>query len=461
MKCPMSDQSNPNPPLGPQLPAGAYTESVAPPPPSQSPNLNSDITDELTDHLALATRDLQLAGHQADEAQNLARQKFGDIAAIRRRLWWIHQGDEIMLRTAFAAVLVILVVAIAALGIGGWQMNQIIGELGATLASMNETQRALLESREKEDRPRAIRGRLYLGDKSKPASYASVDVLSLPEGKKVDTLMADEDGRFGTSSLPAGHYTILAPLLPQKNKQSLRPVPGFFALQSRPISVYPWSNDATVELDVAMVGYGQVSFELARPFPTVIPVEHNNATAAIFPALVIAIPSGAREIPVRELRSADRIEWPIVGLQNLRESDVQFFHSQGVSTRGNSPPEHVGPMLAGKPILYERVPNTSHADAFRAGTYTVEANITCREITNSSFVVVGQQAFGDEKGIVSPSSIALMPKESRLVIEVVDGRRTHLRITPPENLEAKLRAKSNNRSTTRKRSKRCSSNAIP
>jgi hypothetical protein len=319
-------------------------------------------------------------------------------------------------------------------------MNQTIGELGTALATMNETQRALLESREREDRPLAIRGRLYLGDKSKPASYASVDVLSLPEGKRVDTLMADEDGRFGTSSLPAGHYTILAPLVPKKNKQSLQPVPDFFAVQSRPISVYPWSKDASVELDVAMVGYGQVSFELVRPFPTVIPVKHNNVTATIFPALVVAIPSDTKQIPIRELRSAEGMEWPVIGLHNLRQSEVQFFHSEGVSLGGDSPPEHVGPMLAGKPIFYERVPNQSRSDAFRAGAHTVEAYITCRLVTDTGFAIVGQQAIGDGKGIVSPSSNAVLPDESKCVVDVVDGRRTHLRITPPDDLEEVLRA---------------------
>src|SRR5688500_17345192 len=128
-------------PLTPQLP---------------SDTLDTDITDELTDHLSRSARDLQLAGHTPAEANQLAQQKVGDIPSVRRRLWWIQKGDEIMLRAALAVVLVVLVLAVAALGIGGWQISQTMNDLGDTLATMNETQRALLANRAQEDRPLAI-----------------------------------------------------------------------------------------------------------------------------------------------------------------------------------------------------------------------------------------------------------------------------------------------------------------
>src|SRR4051812_32538013 len=108
----MSDSALPNSANHPHDTAG----DIAAPQP-QSPDLQSDIADELTDHLALSSRDLQLAGHSADESHQLAHQKLGDITAIRRRLWWIHKGDEFMQRAAFVIVLVVLILAVAALGV--------------------------------------------------------------------------------------------------------------------------------------------------------------------------------------------------------------------------------------------------------------------------------------------------------------------------------------------------------
>ena len=58
----MFDPSVPNPPPEPQPPVGYNADSVAPTPPST--HLDSDITDELADHLSLAARDLQLATPQ-------------------------------------------------------------------------------------------------------------------------------------------------------------------------------------------------------------------------------------------------------------------------------------------------------------------------------------------------------------------------------------------------------------
>ena len=187
----MTDPPVPNSPLDPQ-PAAA--ESVAPSP--SPPNLNADITDELTDHLSLAARDLQLAGHPADEAQKLAHQKFGDLAAIRRRLFWIHQGDELMLRTALAIVCAVLVIAVAALGIGNWRMSRTIDDLHSTLATVSQNQKAITDAQksilesQQQNRPLTIEGQLYVGDRSKPAAGAEVHLYRVSDRKLIDKYAA-------------------------------------------------------------------------------------------------------------------------------------------------------------------------------------------------------------------------------------------------------------------------------
>jgi hypothetical protein len=428
----------PNPQHESQLLAGAHADSAAPPSPST--NLDSDITDELTDHLALASRDLQLAGHTGDEVQKLAHQKFGDIAALRRRLWWIQKGDEVMLRTAFAIVLVVLVLAVAALGIGGWQISQTMSELGDALATMNETQRALLASREKEERPLAIRGRLYVGDKSQPASYASVDVYSLPGGKNVETLVADEDGRFGTSSLEAGHYSLLAKLVSSDDDSDTPShlLPDFYAIQSQPISVYPWSKDTPVELDVAMIKYGRVTLELTKPFPQVIDVKLPNSAGdrkvTAYPALALAIPvsKGIKTLPIRRLSDSQKFDWPVVGIKGAQESDHDLFDASKFNY-GNYQAEQ--PLPIGKPIPFSRV---QHRGAFRTGTYQVGAYMTfgysIPDVPSDVSV-----AIHPTWQIIGESNLTTLPEQSRASFEVVDKRRTHLRITPPDDLEQMLR----------------------
>jgi hypothetical protein len=431
----MPDYPFVNPPSEPQPPVGYYAQTVAPTPPP-SPNLDCDITDELTDHLFLAARDLQLAGHPADEAQKLAHQKFGDIASIRRRLWWIQKGDEVMLRIAFAIALVILVVVVAAIGVGGWQMNETINELGATLTSMNETQRALLESREKEDRPLAIRGRLYVGDKSRPASYASVDVVPLPEGKPAQRLLADEDGRFGTSSLTAGHYAVVANLIPRRTDatNATAYVPEFFAVQSRPISVYPWSKDTNVELEVAAVGYGQVSLEFTDPLPQSFEFEfqgEQTRKVAVWPVLGVVIPPINKRLPDLKLVASKDIEWPIIGLKGGGESAHKWFTSDGrlsVPISNSIADSTAAKSDSEKAIVLAGVNNT---DVYRAGRYRVAAYLAFG-------INVDNVADYGLTELVHELNMNDLPAESRAEFDVVHGRRTHLRVSLPKEWEKTL-----------------------
>jgi hypothetical protein len=331
--------------------------------------------------------------------------------------------------------------AVAALGIGGWQISQTMNELGETLATMNETQRALLASRAQEDRPLAIRGRLYLGDKTKPASYASVEVYPLPGGKMVDTLVADKDGRFGTSSLEAGHYTLVAKLLTNRVQTGTPPHPDpEFYVQSRPISVYPWSKDTTVELDVAMIEYGRLTFELTRPFPQKLEIDLSDngdeRKAIVYPALALAIPNNKRieTLPIRRLSDSPQFDWPVMGIKRGEVSEHAFFDATTVLNFGEYATNEWWPV--GKPIAFPRLPTMR--GVFSAGRYQVGAYMT---FSYSVSEVPPDALFGERPAwqIIGESNLTTLPEESRASFEVVDHRRTHLRITPPEDLEQTLR----------------------
>jgi hypothetical protein len=299
----------------------------------------------------------------------------------------------------------------------------------------------LLKSREKEDRPLAIRGRLFLGDKSKPASYASVDVYPLPGGKKIDTLVADEDGRFGTSSLEAGHYALVAKLIPIKEHSDTPPylVPDFYAIQSRPISVYPWSKDTTVELDVKIIEYGRVTFELAKPFPQVIEidllVDGLNRKVTLYPALAVAIPKdqSIEMLPIRRLSDSQHVDWPITGIAGRQVTDHMLYDitifNNGEYTNKQSVP-------VGKPIAFPRVP--TKWGVFTAGRYQAGAYMT---FSYSIGEVPSEAPSGIQPAwqIIGESNLSTLPSESRASFEVANHRRTHLRITPPDDLERALR----------------------
>jgi hypothetical protein len=287
----MSDCNDPSTPPFKTIDAASPPAAGALAPISPS-NLDSDITDELTDHLSLAARDLQLAGHTSDEAQQLAHQRFGDIASIRRRLWWIHQGDELMLRTALAIVCVVLVIAVAALGIGNWRMSRTIDDLHSTLVTMNENQQKLTDSQQKiiqnVNRPLTIAGRLYFGDPAKPVGGARIDLYSFPDGRLIDEFASDFAGRFETKPLPAGKYYLIAPLLglnptllptpslndSQRSRRSWQSTTTFassrdeprplFGVQSSLIELSPFGKTPEIDLDVRMIPVGQLTYDLPQ-----------------------------------------------------------------------------------------------------------------------------------------------------------------------------------------------------
>jgi hypothetical protein len=98
----------------------------------------------------------------------------------------------------------------------------------------------------------------------------------------------------------------------------------------------------------------------------------------------------------------------------------------------------MAPLLAGKPILYERVQGSQRGDAIPAGKYTVEVFMTCRLVTNTTGALIAHRS--DDAALRGDEPTGSLPDESRITIDVQPGRRAHLRITPPDDLEETLRA---------------------
>jgi hypothetical protein len=398
-----------------------------------------DIDDEIGDHLALAARDLQLAGHTSEEARQLAVAKFGDIEQIRRKCWWIQQGDAVMARLALGLAIAVLILAVVGLAIGGWRMNSAINDLGDTLAAINESQKALVDSQKQVNRPLVIRGRLYIGEKSKPAEYAEVHLYRLPEAKLVEQISADNEGRFMTPPLEPGQYFLIAPLVGDVNPiithaEPIGPVP-LFMTQSKPISAYPWADIEAIELNVEMVPAGQISFELTEPLSAInlnIPSDaaqrarreertgsfnpFSRDEVTLTPSLRVVIPHEAPpSLPIREVWQRPNKTWPLIGVYGSHLVDQREFVGARYGPYG-PPKREIQP---DETILFAPLTSGSSAALFKTGTYPVAAFVDWRF---SHF-----QSPKDEK---TADLLNALPAESIAMVEVRDNQRTHLKITP-------------------------------
>src|SRR5690242_1644415 len=89
-----------------------------PPPRDDEPaGLRQEILDELADHLACSYNRERLRGASPDEAYRRAIERFGNPAAVARRLWLDAMRGKIMAQRVLVATC--LVVMAACLGIVG------------------------------------------------------------------------------------------------------------------------------------------------------------------------------------------------------------------------------------------------------------------------------------------------------------------------------------------------------
>jgi cytochrome c-type biogenesis protein CcmH/NrfF len=224
--------------------------------------LDEQLAAEIADHLSAAASDLVRRGEAEEQAARLALARFGDVARVKRRCWWIHNGEEVMFRTAGIALLSILTIGVAVVGFGGWQLQRSLAsrteELSEQLASLTATQQAMLD----QQRPPEITGLAYLGDPSKPAKDVEIQVFrfseeppSSPRASGVITrrLHTDSRGHFDSGILQSGEYCLLGPLLDPEGKVDEHEL-IFSQLQSGPLYLTAGVGKSTVELDLAASG---------------------------------------------------------------------------------------------------------------------------------------------------------------------------------------------------------------
>ena len=84
--------------------------------------LRQDIVDELADHLACAYNRELLRGAGTNEARRRVLHRFGDPAAVARRLWLDAIGGKIMAQRVLIATC--LVMAAACFGLVGLVLSQ-------------------------------------------------------------------------------------------------------------------------------------------------------------------------------------------------------------------------------------------------------------------------------------------------------------------------------------------------
>ena len=184
--------------------------------PKEGEGLRADILDEIGDHLECAFAAERRRGADEPEARRRALDRFGNPAALSRRLWMQAMKEEVMkdrilIGGMIVVCLAVLVLAGAMLYVmhGNQEMNRQIAE---TLAGLRETPASA---------PTPDDGKVNLamhfkyGDwrEGKPVDGAQVDVMSgqgvvLEEHKVNLTMRTDETGGVSAWRLPRGEYRI-------------------------------------------------------------------------------------------------------------------------------------------------------------------------------------------------------------------------------------------------------------
>ncbi len=242
---------------------GENERSGGTPDESLNESFDEQLAAEIADHLAASADDLVRRGEAEDQAARMAIARFGDVARVKRQCWWIHNGEDVMFRTAGIALLSLLTIGVAVVAFGGWQLSRNLAsrteELSGQLASLAATQEAMLA----QQRPPEITGRAYLGDPSKPAKDVEIQVFRFSEeppsnmgtqasGVVTRRLRTDALGHFDSGILQSGEYCLLAPLVDPEGKAKVQDF-LFRQLQSRPLYL------------TAGVGKPEVEFNLETP----------------------------------------------------------------------------------------------------------------------------------------------------------------------------------------------------
>lgn len=400
-------------------PAGGHSDAARPGywPQSRPDSLETraEIDAEIADHLASAAGEAARQGMPPDAATENALRRFGDVAAIRRKCWWIQQGDQIMLRVVAGGLFLTLLIAIVALGLGGWRAQTALADrldrLTNELTTLGETQKALLDQQARKQPPE-IRGRAYLGGPSQPAADVEIQIWNASEMKIFRRVRTDADGRFRSNTLPPGDYFVLAPLVGERNFLLTKPngpeMTYAYLTQSEPLYLYAGSETAEVSLDVKFY-QGQISIEFRRPElewkfdPDKRP--EFRLTTRVLPRSQHTVPYNPNAFSRKKMDGVGNVHWPLSGA-SFSTPLVETFDRPGTE-----------PVLI---MNHQLVPLPGH--------YVVA-------VIADPYLDLGDgEEFPRRINQVIFPSMATFP-----TIEVTDGKRTHLKITVSDEALQQLR----------------------
>ncbi len=208
----------------------AFSADTVPPlgPPTRGAPTPDDIADELADHLASRTEELQARGKAAETAAAQALREFGDVNQVRRRLYWVHFGDQIMSQRWLFAAMGALVLAMAGLG---W--HQYRTAVLATTA-IQEMSARLLTSLQNEGEA-IIR---VQDDEGKPLPGVTLDIAAAGPSPQLGNAVystkqtSDAQGVVHTGRVPRGSYV------------------ASFQLPGKPPEGVLWELKATCRFDI-------------------------------------------------------------------------------------------------------------------------------------------------------------------------------------------------------------------
>src|SRR5271168_2044883 len=105
----------------------ALSAELPPPRDDEPAALRQDILDELADHLGCAYHRELLRGANSVEARRRVMERFGDPAAVARRLWFDAMRGKIMAQRVMIATC--LVVTLASLSLaGGMYVQSVVAQ---------------------------------------------------------------------------------------------------------------------------------------------------------------------------------------------------------------------------------------------------------------------------------------------------------------------------------------------
>ena len=118
--------------------------SLPPPRDDEPTSLRQDILDELGDHLACAYNREHLRGADSTVARQRVLERFGDPAAVARRLWFDAMKGKIMAQRLVIATC--LVAMLACLSLAGFVWIQSSRAAAQAAAQVAEANRKLAEA---------------------------------------------------------------------------------------------------------------------------------------------------------------------------------------------------------------------------------------------------------------------------------------------------------------------------